>query len=595
MNAIRYLFSTRWAITQDALRVMHAIARRTVDLHAVEAERGAELQYTRTVSIRDGVAIVPIEGPIFRYANLFSDISGATSIQVLAQDFRTALHNPDVRAILLNINSPGGEVDGTHELAQMIAAARGTKPITAYVSHLGCSAAYWLASAADTIVCDATALVGSIGVLMALPGSDPDQPTLEFVSSQSPRKNPDPATDDGKADIQATLDSLAAVFIADVAAQRGVAVETVLSDFGQGGVFVGQQAVDAGLVDRLGSFEATLADLRRTAPMSREARTVMVSHSSTMTAAADALRAADTAQPDGAPAYAVGDRVQALVDHMEGMAGKVGTVAIVRTTPAYYGIDFGDGQPVHKWLAEDELAPAAKGAPTGPPMDMRHAVRPLSTLSTSFAPIAAAMGIVPSSASRPLPKEHRMSDTPQTPQATESAAPDLNALIASAFGNGQFTAQMQERFTALFTEQMQAHIAHAQQEAQRAAHVEIARMQRQRQIESYAQDITTPKFGRAHALPLEASAVVSFLAELNQDQYQAATGFFNRILEAGLVNFEEIGSKQSADDHASAIARYDEAIRAKVTGGMSRSAAIAAVQREQPDLMRAYNDAMGGQ
>jgi hypothetical protein len=71
----------------------------------------------------------------------------------------------------------------------------------------------------------------------------------------------DPTTERGRAKYQAQVDALAGVFVADVARYRGVSEDTVLADFGQGGVFVGQAAVDAGLVDRLGSYEGTIADL----------------------------------------------------------------------------------------------------------------------------------------------------------------------------------------------------------------------------------------------------------------------------------------------------------------------------------------------
>jgi hypothetical protein len=84
---------------------------------------------------------------------------------------------------------------------------------------------------------------------------------IEIVSSQSPKKRPDPATEEGRAQVQEMLDDLAAVFIEDVARFRAVSEETVLSDFGRGGVLVGARAVTAGLADGLGSFEGVLAEL----------------------------------------------------------------------------------------------------------------------------------------------------------------------------------------------------------------------------------------------------------------------------------------------------------------------------------------------
>lgn len=236
---------------------------RTADeIRAVEAQIGRPLDNARNVTMRGSTAIIPITGPIFRYANLFTELSGATSTEVLALDIQQALDSPGVSAILLNIDSPGGEATGINELSQLIYEARGRKPMYAYVEGLGASAAYWLASAVDTIVMDATAAVGSIGVVMAVPDKTATKQTaIEFVSSQSPNKRPDPATEAGRTQLQTLVDDMADVFVSAVARNRGVSPDTVLADFGAGGLKVGRAAVAAGMADRLGSFEQAVADL----------------------------------------------------------------------------------------------------------------------------------------------------------------------------------------------------------------------------------------------------------------------------------------------------------------------------------------------
>jgi ClpP class serine protease len=167
-----------------------------------------------------------------------------------------------VGAILLHVDSPGGEVTGIHEFGELIHQARGVKPVWAYVEGLGASAAYWLSSAAEEIVADPTAALGSIGVVMTV--RDPSKTKaadIEIVSSQSPRKRPDPTTEGGRAQLQGVVDDLAGVFVATVARNRAVSEETVLAEFGGGGLFVGRSAVAAGLADRIGTFEETLAEL----------------------------------------------------------------------------------------------------------------------------------------------------------------------------------------------------------------------------------------------------------------------------------------------------------------------------------------------
>jgi signal peptide peptidase SppA len=265
LRAFSLACSIPWAITPEALQQILEISTREhiPDFEAVEAKRARRLDATEGARIREGgVAVIPVTGPIFRYADFFTDFSGGATISSLSKDFNAALNDPSVSSIVLNIDSPGGEVAGVNEFAQMVFDARGRKPIVAYVDGLGASAAYWIASAAHEIVADATSMIGSIGVVAAIPNPDKKSAReVEFVSSQSPKKRPNPNTESGKDQIQALVDDLADVFVSTVARNRGVSVKTVLGEFGQGAMLVGQKSVEAGLADRLGSFEEVVADL----------------------------------------------------------------------------------------------------------------------------------------------------------------------------------------------------------------------------------------------------------------------------------------------------------------------------------------------
>jgi hypothetical protein len=86
-------------------------------------------------------------------------------------------------------------------------------------------------------------------------------------------KNPDPGTEEFNAEVQGVIDAMAQVFVEAVARNRGVATETVLNNFGKGGTFVGQMAIEAGLADSIGTFEGTLAELSATAVGRRFNRT----------------------------------------------------------------------------------------------------------------------------------------------------------------------------------------------------------------------------------------------------------------------------------------------------------------------------------
>jgi len=258
-RVIAAILGAEWAITPDALQGILAIARReNGDPTAVEARLGRPLENAHRAEMRGSVAVIPVVGPLFRRANLFTRVSGATSYDMIAQYLREALDNPSVKAIVLNIDSPGGMASGVAELASHVAEARGRKPVVAYVGGMGASAAYWLASAASSIVAAKTAILGSVGVVVGV-GKKGDEE--EIVSSQSPYKRVDPATAEGRARIQALVDNLAAIFIDDVAAYRGVTGEHVLANFGQGDVMLGQAAEAAGMIDELGTFEGLVARL----------------------------------------------------------------------------------------------------------------------------------------------------------------------------------------------------------------------------------------------------------------------------------------------------------------------------------------------
>jgi ClpP class serine protease len=242
------------------------IAQRRISDPSALLAAPSERRESGKVRMRDGVAVISVMGPIFPRADLFTEISGATSIETLALRFGEAVRADDVRAIVLHIDSPGGEITGVHEFAGQIYAARNVKPVVAYVSGLGASAAYWLAGAAERVVADETAMLGSIGVVAAWTDDKKARESkgltdYEFVSSQSPNKRLDPAGEEGRAALQRLLDDTADIFIADVARNRGKRVATVTEQFGRGGLLLAAEAVKVGMADTIGSLEGVIAEL----------------------------------------------------------------------------------------------------------------------------------------------------------------------------------------------------------------------------------------------------------------------------------------------------------------------------------------------
>ncbi len=236
--------------------------------YQIMAGPGAQrLAGTNRTFLIDGVAVMPITGPIFPRANMMTEFSGATSINTLTDDYRRALAADEVGAILFLLDSPGGAVSGINSFADIVAEGTKKKTTTAYVAGNAASAAYWIASAASEIILDRTGIVGSIGVVAAVPVQvAPDangEVWLDIVSTNAPNKRPDATSEEGRAEIVSTLDAIEKLFIADVAKGRKTTVEKVRTEFGAGGVKVGAAAVSAGMAERVQSYDATLTALRK--------------------------------------------------------------------------------------------------------------------------------------------------------------------------------------------------------------------------------------------------------------------------------------------------------------------------------------------
>ena len=216
---------------------------------------------TYEVSYHGGVGIIHISGIISRHADMLASFFGlgSAAIENIAKDFQSLLDNEEVKSIILDFDTPGGAITGVNELAEIIYKARGIKPIKAYVTGMACSAGYFLAAACDEIIIDEMGQVGSIGVMRVV--SKQNEKSVIFKSSQSPMKNIDGESEQGRAEYQAKVDYLASIFIDKVAKYRGITADEVINRGNKGGVLVGAVAVTAGLADRLGSMDQLIIEL----------------------------------------------------------------------------------------------------------------------------------------------------------------------------------------------------------------------------------------------------------------------------------------------------------------------------------------------
>lgn len=244
------------------------LAGEKLEIAAVAAKEGNKAD--DSYEVRNGVAILPVFGVIDKRMNLLMRISGGTSTELLARDFQQALDDPDVTAILLDIESPGGSVDGPKDVADLIYQARGRKPVVAYANGLMASAAYWIGSAADVIVANETAEVGSIGVaamhydVSAADALNGVKRTAIFAGKYKRIASDEkPLSEEGKNYLQGIVDDYYGLFLEAVARNRRVDIETVQKNMADGRIFIGKKALKAGLVDKIGNFNDALVLARQ--------------------------------------------------------------------------------------------------------------------------------------------------------------------------------------------------------------------------------------------------------------------------------------------------------------------------------------------
>ncbi|MFA6487679.1 MAG: signal peptide peptidase SppA [Sideroxydans sp.] len=269
------VLTSPWAIQPSKLLEIQGIYAthlrgQKIDLKGVEAAIGRPLNnQSQGYEVIDGVAVLPITGVISKRMNLFAQISGGVSTELVARDLKAAINDPAVKAIILQIDSPGGTVDGTETLANLVREARATKPTVAFADGMMASAAYWIGSAASEIyISDSVAQIGSIGVVathqdISAAEAARGVKTTEITAGKFKRAASQfaPLTESGRQTIQDQVDTIYSVFVQTVADNRGVSVETVLENMADGRVFIGQQAVDAGLVDGVSTLDALIAKL----------------------------------------------------------------------------------------------------------------------------------------------------------------------------------------------------------------------------------------------------------------------------------------------------------------------------------------------
>lgn len=218
--------------------------------------------------VLEGIAIIPVYGTLVQKLGTLRPYSGMTGYDGIRRVFLTAVNDPEVKGICLDIDSPGGEVAGCFDLVDLIYAERGKKPIHAILSENAFSAAYAIASAADKIYVPRTGGVGSVGVIVIHCDwsqhikDDGLKVSIITYGNRKAESNPYVAlSDEAKAAIQHDVDEMGRLFVSTVSRNRGLS-ETVLRNT-QAACYLAAEGVQMGLADAVASPDVAFQELMK--------------------------------------------------------------------------------------------------------------------------------------------------------------------------------------------------------------------------------------------------------------------------------------------------------------------------------------------
>lgn len=256
-----------WAINPLAVRPMvQAIVNVAQNPPTEEQAKKLTTSQDRSIAKRGSMAAIPIHGPMFQRVGFIGQLLGFTGSEQVRAQIEAAADDPTYSAILLHVDSPGGSVYGTRELADAVRAAREKKPVIAQVDSVAASAAYWVAAQATEIAVTPGGDVGSVGVYAvhqdvskALEASGVDVTVISAGKYKTDGNPYEPLSEEAKTWMQSRADMAYRDFVAAVAEGRGVDRSDVEANYGQGRVVGAKAALQSGMVDRIATTTQTIS------------------------------------------------------------------------------------------------------------------------------------------------------------------------------------------------------------------------------------------------------------------------------------------------------------------------------------------------
>jgi signal peptide peptidase SppA len=220
------------------------------------------------LSKNGSVGVIAIKGPLLNTDSPLAALFGISTYPAIRASIISAVQDPEIKQILLDIDSGGGAVSGVVDTAELISRVNKVKPVTSFADGGMLSAAYWLGSSAGKVFAGKTALTGSIGVITRhvdlTKQLEQDGVKVEVLRAGKYKAlaSPfEPLSDAARDQIQSQLDAAYQIFVQHVADSRDVSFAEADKKMAQGREFFGAQAVDSGLIDGISSFDEVMSKL----------------------------------------------------------------------------------------------------------------------------------------------------------------------------------------------------------------------------------------------------------------------------------------------------------------------------------------------
>lgn len=265
------MFNTPLAITPGkAEMVMAALADRfgiaklfrangtvvplAYDEHEFDVEFSGPKDSGRGYEVVAGIAVIPVQGTLVQKLGTLRPYSGMTGYDGIRANLSMALEDKAVKAVVFDIDSPGGEVSGCFDLVDAIYGARGTKPMWSILTESAYSAAYAIASATDRILVPRTGGTGSVGTICmhvdfskALTAAGVAVTMIHYGDRKADGHAEIPLSKEALARFQADIDAMGELFVKTVARNRGMKASAVRAT--QATTYLGAQGVEIGFAD----------------------------------------------------------------------------------------------------------------------------------------------------------------------------------------------------------------------------------------------------------------------------------------------------------------------------------------------------------